>query len=337
LIVKHASGSYAIEFCSLAHALASQPGVIVTDKNVSAAWGAVFAERDQIVLPPGEETKSLDAYGRLVRDLAKQGTRRSDSLIALGGGVVGDLAGFAAASYMRGVSLVQIPTTLLAMVDSSVGGKVGIDLPEGKNLVGAFWPPVAVKIPLETLSTLPDRQFRNGKAEIWKYGFTLELGICDRLAKKPLMPDSPDLEDVIRRCLTLKAGVVQEDEHDRTGRRAVLNFGHTIGHAIERVTGYTGLLHGEAISIGMVAEAKLGEALGLTRSGTAEQIRSWLEADGLPVTFPGLGNASIIAAMRVDKKAESPGLAFSLVTELGRCKLVPGLAEDEVAAILRTL
>lgn len=337
MIIKHANGSYPIEFCSLSHALAAHPGLVVTDRNVDAAWSTVLGDRGRIVMPAGEETKSLDSYGKLVRDLAKHGQRRSDSVVAVGGGVIGDLAGFAAATYMRGVQVAQIPTTLLAMVDSAVGGKVGIDLPEGKNLVGAFWPPIAVKIPLETLSTLPERQFRNGRAEIWKYGCVLEPQICEKLARKTLAPDSPDLEDVIRRCLTLKSDLVQEDEHDRTGKRAILNFGHTVGHAIERLTGYTGLLHGEAISIGMVVEAKLGEALGLTKPGTAHEIRAWLESDGLPVSFPGLGSPAILSAMQLDKKAEGQGLAFSLVTELGRCKLVTGLAEDEVAAILRTL
>lgn len=337
MTIHHSNGSYPVEFCSLSHALAMNGGLIVTDRNVESNWGAALGDRTRIVVTPGEESKSLEGYGKLVRDIARHGLRRSETLVALGGGVIGDLAGFAAASYMRGVSLVQIPTTLLAMVDSSVGGKVGIDLPEGKNLAGAFWPPTAVLVPLETLATLPERQFRNGKAEIWKYGFALEAALCEKLGRSPLTPESRDLEEVIRRCITLKAGIVQEDEHDKTGRRAILNFGHTVGHAIERVTGYSGLLHGEAISIGMVVEAQLGEALGLTKPGTASQIRAWLDQDGLPTHFPGLGSPAFVAAMRLDKKAETPGLAFSLVTELGRCKLVTGLAEDEVAAILRTL
>ncbi len=337
MIIHHSRGSYPVEFTTMKAALSEPSGLIVTDHNVEVAWSPAFGSTARIVLPPGEETKSLEHYGHLVRDLAHRGVRRSDSIMAVGGGVVGDLAGFAAATYMRGISYTQVPTTLLAMVDSAVGGKVGIDLPEGKNLAGAFWPPTAVKMPLDSLRTLPDRHFRNGLAEVWKYGFILDPLLCETLAKKTLHADSPELESVIHRCVTLKSGIVQEDEHDRLGRRAMLNFGHTVGHALEKVTGYVGLLHGEAIAIGMVVEAKLGEALGLTRKGIADSIRTWLHQDGLPVSFPHVGSPQVIAAMRGDKKVERAGLAFSFVTEVGRCKLVDGIAEAEVAAILSEL
>lgn len=336
MIVRHGSGSYAVEFTTMADAMEAQSSLVITDRNVDHAWSSVI-RAPKIVVPPGEETKSLEHYSRLVRDLAARGLKRSGSLVALGGGVVGDLVGFVASTYMRGIPFVQIPTTLLAMVDSSVGGKVGIDLPEGKNLVGAFWPPKVVKIPLDALTTLPARQFRNGMAEVWKYGFILEPGLCDRLARKPLTNESSELEVVISRCVQLKAEIVQEDEHDRTGRRAILNFGHTVGHAIETVTGYSGVLHGEAVAIGMVVESRIGERLGLTKAGTADRIEAFLRADGLPTTFPNLGADNLMAAMRGDKKAETDGLAFSLVTELGRCKLVTGIAEADVSAILRSL
>ncbi len=335
MIVRHSQGSYPITFTTMAAAIKPDEGQVITDRNVAAAWPHLL--KDAVHIAPGESSKALEPYGKLLRSLAADNIKRNGGLLAVGGGVVGDLVGFVAATYMRGIPYVQVPTSLLAMVDSSVGGKVGIDLPEGKNLVGAFWPPTAVRVPIDALQTLPDRQFKNGMAEVWKYGFILEPGLCDRLARTALSPDSADIEDIIARCITLKAGVVQEDEYDRLGRRAVLNFGHTIGHAIERETGYAKVLHGEAIAIGMVAEAKLGEALGTTKKGVGDRIAAWLKEDGLPTTFPNLGGERMIAAMRLDKKAEGEGLAFSLLTDLGRCKLVTGVAETEVAAILRSI
>ncbi len=334
MTVRHGSGSYVVSFTTMQEALAQPEGKVITDRNVASAWPSLLSGTAVTQIAPGESAKALEQYGKLLRSLAAENLKRSETIVAVGGGVIGDLVGFVAATYMRGLRYVQVPTTLLAMVDSSVGGKVGIDLPEGKNLVGAFWPPTAVKVPLDALKTLPQRQFRNGMAEVWKYGFILEPGLCDRLARHPLRPESADLEEMIARCITLKAGIVQEDEHDLKGRRAILNFGHTVGHAIETETGYSSVLHGEAVAIGMVAEAKLGEALGLTPPGVSKRICDWLHADGLPTSFPNLGGACLIKAMRRDKKAEGEGLAFSLLTDLGRCKLVTGVAEAEVASIL---
>jgi 3-dehydroquinate synthase len=314
-------------------ALGGSDGLVITDRNVADAWPTVL--RDSIQISPGESAKALEPYGGLLRTLAQRKVQRSDRLVAVGGGVIGDLVGFVAASYMRGIRYTQVPTTLLAMVDSSVGGKVGIDLPEGKNLVGAFWPPSAVLVPLDALRTLSDRHFRNGMAEVWKYAFILEPGLCDKLARAPLTFASTELETIIARCITLKAGIVQDDEHDLKGRRAILNFGHTVGHAIEKETGYASVLHGEAIAIGMVAEAKLGEALGITPRGTSDRISRYLSADGLPVAFPNLAGPRMIEAMRLDKKVEGDGLAFSLLTDMGRCKLVTGVAESDVEAILK--
>jgi 3-dehydroquinate synthase len=253
--------------------------------------------------------------------------------VALGGGVVGDLAGFVAATYMRGVPLVQIPTSLLAQVDSSVGGKVGIDLPEGKNMVGAFYPPERVSICTETLDTLSQREFDNGMAEVWKAGFILDRSLVDRLVAKSLTRD-----EMVQRCIEIKRQVVEADEFETNGERAKLNFGHTVGHAVEKLTGYGPVLHGEAISIGMVIEARLGEAIGLSEPGTHDAVEECLGSQGLPTTSLVLRNIDmLIETMRRDKKASGGRLAFSLLTHIGGCKLVEDVPESDVRKVLARL
>ncbi|MCZ7580003.1 MAG: 3-dehydroquinate synthase [Fimbriimonadaceae bacterium] len=233
-------------------------------------------------MPPGEPTKSVAMLERVARWLAQSGATRRSKVVAFGGGVIGDLAGLAAATYMRGVELIQVPTTLLAQVDSSVGGKVGIDLPEGKNLVGAFHAPTAVWIPPEALMTLPKREFINGAAEVWKYAFAVDSALLSSLESHPLVPESSKLKEVIARCIDLKRQIVEQDERDERGIRAVLNFGHTIGHALERASNYESLLHGEAIAIGMAVEARIGEELELSPTGIADQIDRGLSGQGFP-------------------------------------------------------
>ncbi len=305
--------------------------VIITDGNVWSAWGSAFSGERVLVLPPGEQSKSMRTYDEALRWVASSGASRRSAIVAFGGGVIGDLAGFVAASYLRGVPLVQLPTTLLAQVDSSVGGKVGIDLPEGKNLVGAFWPPTAVSICLETLRTLDHRQLNNGLAEVWKYGFIMDPGLLELLP-----PETERLESIVKRCIELKARIVQEDEFETLGLRAILNFGHTLGHAIEQITGYGPILHGEAIAIGMAFEARLGERLGITRTGVAESVRQGLVSQGLPTDSDCLERADdLVAAMRRDKKASASGLAFSLLPEIGECKLIRDVPENEVRACLK--
>nr|MCU0315325.1 3-dehydroquinate synthase [Fimbriimonadaceae bacterium] len=263
-------------------------------------------------------------------------TRRDSTLFALGGGVIGDLAGFAAASYMRGIKLIMVPTSLLAMVDSSVGGKVGIDLPEGKNLVGAFYPPKEVRVAPTALATLPERHWFNGMAEVWKYGFIMDPLLLQSLRKGGLSKQSEEISWLIMRCIENKAKVVQEDEFETTGKRATLNFGHTIGHAIEKVLGYKDLLHGEAISIGMVEEAKLGERLGMTPKGLSHQVAQDLSSSALPIRLPdGLDAEEIVKAMRLDKKTDHQGLTFCMVTGEGTCTIVKGLTEETVLQSLR--
>ncbi len=323
MTICHSGGSYDVILTVLEDALARLPEdcVILTDENV-AAFAPLPREVPILVLPPGEATKSLYWFGESLGWLAKQGASRRTTVVALGGGVVGDLAGFVAAAYMRGVPLLQIPTTLLAMVDSSVGGKVAIDLADGKNLAGAFWPPIEVRIPLDALDRLPPRQRINGMAEVLKYGFIMDAPLLDA----PL--------DVMR-CIALKAQVVEEDEYETTGRRAILNFGHTVGHAIERLTGYGPVLHGEAIAIGMALEAELGESLGITQGGTALQVCEMLTRHGLPTRHGTTRDVEpMLAAMRGDKKAVGGRLAFSLLDRVGSCKLVADVPEAEVRRVL---
>jgi len=325
MTITHARGSYLIEFAFDPERL-PQDRIILTDENLHRLYGEKFGFVDAIVVAHGESSKSLEVYSQVVRELAKRRASRKTTLVAFGGGVVGDLGGFVAATYMRGVPFVQVPTSLLAMVDSSVGGKVGIDLPEGKNLVGAFWPPQAVYIDLAFLHTLPAREVNAGMAEVWKYGYILDRNLLDRLEDSKAAD-----EDTIRRCIELKAQVVEMDEFETNGERAKLNFGHTIGHAVEASMAYEGMLHGEAIAIGMVAEARLGEHLGFTEPGTAKTVRGQLERQGLPTQIPPqLDAEQLLVAMYRDKKATGGKLAFSLVPRLGECKLIPDVPESAV-------
>lgn len=333
--VKSSTGSYSIEFSPLAAiATTLQPNsFVITDRNVWTHWGAALGHLPSLILEPGEQSKNLASAENCCSWLAGQGAVRSSTVVAFGGGVVGDLAGFVAATYMRGVQLIQVPTTLLAMVDSSVGGKVGVDLPEGKNLVGAFYPPESVLIPVETLGTLPPREFTNGMAEVCKYGAIMDSELFVELSSG-VRPDQ--MKNLIQTCISHKAGVVEEDEFETTGRRAILNFGHTVGHALEKVTGYKDLLHGEAISIGMVVESRLGEMIGRTKPGTTEQLRACLESNGLPTELPPVEEQELVAAMKLDKKALPGQMSFSLLTHIGGCKLCTGVPEEAVLAALKS-
>lgn len=333
--VKHARGTYPVEFGSwaeLGSAIPSKSAVLV-DSNVLAHWGPKLPETAvRIVIPSGEASKSHEMYAHVAEELARHRVTRDTAIVGIGGGVVGDLAGFLAATYMRGVPFVQVPTTLLAMVDSSVGGKVGIDLAGGKNLLGAFYPPVRVFAPMESLSTLPERHLRNGMAEVWKYGYVLDAEFLVHLRSSK----ARDWKAIASRCVRIKEDVVAKDEFDRDGLRAVLNFGHTVGHALETLTGYGPLLHGEAIAVGMVVEARLGTALDMTPPGTAEKIEEDLRGEGLPTSHDALSQAgALLELMAVDKKVEGKGLAFSLLTRMGACKLVTGVPAEAVRDALR--
>lgn len=315
--------------------LVPENAVVITDQNVAKHWGHITNPRQTLVLPAGESTKSFSNYQAAVDWVASIGVKRSTPIVAFGGGVIGDLAGFVAASYMRGVPLIQIPTTLLAQVDSSVGGKVGIDLPQGKNLLGAFYHPQSILIATDTLKTLDPRQVKNGLAEVWKYGFILDASLVDLLTAA-IDALEPAIDDIVMRCIKLKEQVVLEDEFDLNGRRAILNFGHTIGHALEAMQNYAGLLHGEAVAVGMVIETRIGEVLGVTPKGTEERIRHLLEVSDLPVDCIDLAKTDVlIEYMSRDKKATATGLSFSLLEAVGRCKLVENVPVSAVREALQ--
>ena len=286
-------------------------------------------------VPPGESSKSLEQVERLCRLAADAGVRRADAVVALGGGVVGDLAGFVAASYQRGVRLVHVPTTLLAMVDSAIGGKTGVDLPEGKNYVGAIWQPEMVVMDTEVLATLPPRQLACGFAEVVKYGLLDSPGLFDVVDEWPPLPGPPDaLAALIRRCVDHKLAVVAADERE-TGVRASLNLGHTVGHGIEAAAGYDLYHHGEAISLGLLAALRLSERYAGLDPQWRVRTAALLERHGLPVRLdPSVATADVLAAMGRDKKAEAGTLNMVMIGRPGdlRLRMTPDHA-DVVAAI----
>jgi 3-dehydroquinate synthase len=289
-------------------------------------------------VPEGEEAKSLAVYGTLLRQLATQEAHRDDVVVGLGGGAVGDLAGFVAATYMRGVPLVQVPTTLTAQVDAAIGGKTAVNLPEGKNLVGAFYQPRAVLADVGALSSLPDREFRSGLAEVAKYALTVDAELLSLVETDPsrlLARDPGVLEDVVARCVRAKAATVAEDERD-AGARLVLNYGHTLGHALERLDEFSGRSHGEAIALGMVFAARLAEALGMAPDGlTARHVRL-LSSLGLQVDGPLPEIAAIGEAIRLDKKYRG-GVRFVLLREVGRPTVVERVPEELVLSVLEQM
>jgi 3-dehydroquinate synthase len=279
----------------------------------------------------------------LWRELLELGADRKTVVVALGGGVVGDLAGFVAATYARGLGLLQIPTTLLAQVDSSVGGKVGINLPDAKNMVGAFWQPIGVLIDIDTLATLPRREYVSGLAEVVKYGVILDadfFGELETNAAAISARQSDMLARVVARCCRLKADVVEADERETgCGRpelnRAVLNYGHTFAHALETTSGYGRWLHGEAVSIGMMCAARLARRLGRVDDRFVGRQRELLMALGLPVETPDSDAELLLAAMARDKKSEHGQLRFVLPERLGKVELVGGVSPDDVRSALR--
>ena len=317
---------------------------VVTDANVGpryakaavASLKAAGFEPIVCTVKAGETSKSLKVVGALYDQFATHRLERKSFVVALGGGVVGDLAGFVAASYLRGIPFVQVPTTLLAQVDSSVGGKVGVNLKAGKNLVGAFHQPRLVLCDLDTLRTLPKREFRAGLAEVIKYGVIHDEPLFRRLEAqlpKLLKLDPKTLAEVVARCCEIKAEVVGQDETE-TGLRAILNFGHTIGHAIENTAGYGKYLHGEAISIGQVAAAHLSKELLQLSGESVERIRQLFVAAGLPVTIRlnAVQTRRLFEAMKLDKKVSAGEIKFVLAEQLGKvrwgCQVPEGLIRE---------
>lgn len=306
---------------------------VVTDtairQTIPQYFSGVFEGIPTIEIPPGETSKSLSEFGRILDFFASNGLDRGGVAIAFGGGVVGDLTGFAAASWLRGVRFIQVPTTLLSMVDSSVGGKTGINIDSGKNLVGAFHQPISVYEDLDLLASLSPREFAAGMAEVVKYGMLGDSELFDMLEASPLLdPRDERLAGVVKRNCQLKADVVNADERELAGSdgRALLNLGHTFGHAIENVSGYGDYLHGEAVSVGFVAAANLSRRLGYIDSSQVDRISNTLEAHGLPVKLKSpLKKENLLSAMRKDKKVRAGRLRFVVLHRIGEA-----VTEDEV-------
>jgi len=290
----------------------------------------------EVVIPDGEQSKSWQTLNRLFDQLLKARCGRDALVIALGGGVVGDLAGFAAAIYQRGVPFIQVPTTLLAQVDSSVGGKTAINHALGKNMIGAFHQPVAVISDVATLDTLPERELRSGLAEVIKHGFALDASFVDWLesnVEKILRRDHGALAHAIRRSCELKARIVAADERE-AGERALLNFGHTFGHAIEAGTGYGTWLHGEAVAAGMVMAAELSALMGQLKKNEVSRVRALVKRAGLPVNGPALAPERMLELMALDKKAAKGKTRFVLLESLGRAALRSDIDEKAVRAAI---
>jgi 3-dehydroquinate synthase len=319
---------------------------IITDPNVGRHFGKVTQgaleaagfQTTLITIPAGEKSKSLKYVGECYDAMAKQRLERKSFVVALGGGVVGDLAGFVAASYLRGIPFVQIPTTLLAQVDSSVGGKTGINLKAGKNLVGAFHQPRLVICDLATLDTLPDRELRSGLAEVVKYGIIYDAPFFRRLEKQidsALARDPNVLARIVARCCEIKADVVSQDETE-SGLRAILNFGHTVGHALEAISGYGKYLHGEAISIGQVYAARLSQKVLGFPATEVERVRSLFERAGLPteVKLSAAQKQKVLAAMKLDKKVSAGEIKFVLARKIGQVEFGQKIPESDVASLL---
>ncbi|HET8579350.1 MAG TPA: 3-dehydroquinate synthase [Methylomirabilota bacterium] len=327
-----------------------QPGrkvALMSDAGILGLHGAPVRrslveagfEVTEILVPEGERAKTLDVARAGWDRLVDAGFDRTSTVVALGGGAVGDLAGFVAATYMRGTNLVQVPTTLLAQVDASIGGKTAIDHPRAKNLIGAFHQPRLVITDPAVLASLPEREFRSGLAEVIKHGIVLDAGyfrdVEDHMTEV-LRRDLPTLERIVAGSCRIKASVVERDEQEAE-LRAVLNYGHTIGHALEAITGYKRWAHGEAISLGIVAEARLAEKLGLASAETAERQRRLLERAGLPVSGTAVMPNAVVEALARDKKARDGRVPFVLAPEIGSFRLVFDVPQSAVLEVLDRL
>ena len=301
--------------------------VIITDENVDVFYGQLVEQSlvdvgffvDKIVFPYGEKTKTIGNAIILYNKMLVAGISRKDLMITLGGGVIGDLGGFVAATYLRGINFIQVPTSLLAQIDSSIGGKVGIDLPAGKNLVGAFHQPKAVFIDSSIINTLPTKFFIDGIGEAVKYGAIFDKDLFELIKKNRYIKENfnfLDMDELIKRCCFWKKTTIEEDEKE-VGRRALLNFGHTFAHCIEKVEGYKGYTHGEAVAIGMCTITKGSEALGLTKQGTYDSLKELIISLGLPNAFPIEKKESVLEVLWYDKKVVGSHINLILLKEIG--------------------
>jgi 3-dehydroquinate synthase len=343
--VRHALGSYPVyvepgALGRLPELIARHvPGrrlALLTDTNVRLLpphWGVTLPAVDvELVVPAGEASKSRERWAELSDTLLNRRLGRDTALVLLGGGVVGDLGGFVAATYLRGVPYVQVPTTLLAMLDASVGGKTAVDTPHGKNLIGAFHPPAAVIADPRVLITLPETHFRGGLAEAVKHGLIADRTYFEwiRASVGAIGSREPEtLATLVHRSVEIKAAVVSEDERE-AGRRAILNAGHTVAHALEQASGYA-LAHGEAVAIGLATECRLAESIGLAEPGVAQAVTELLDELGLPTTLPGLSVDRVLEAMGTDKKNRGSRIRFALPVTIGA--MAPG--EGWTVAVLK--
>ena len=319
-------------------------GVIITDTNVGPLYAAALQqalrtggiETEIVDVPAGEPSKSLRQASRLFEHLPSLKLDRRSFVIALGGGVVGDLAGFVAATYLRGIAFVQVPTTLLALVDSSVGGKVGVNLPQGKNLVGAFYQPRLVLADIAALQSLPERELRAGFAEVIKHGAIRDAKFfawLEREYQRVLRREPDVVAHAVRRCCEIKADVVSEDERE-SGLRAILNFGHTMGHAMEALVEYEGLLHGEAISMGMCFAGKLSVKRAGLSEAESERLWALLKASGLPTRPTERFDMNrLFEAMRLDKKARNGKVRFVLLKRLGEAVVSDAVTDADIEEV----
>ncbi|MEC8219824.1 MAG: 3-dehydroquinate synthase [Verrucomicrobiota bacterium] len=355
LIVQLAERSYPIHFSDVAERLkadisnlrASGHSVrVISDAGVLKAHPEYltqvgFEDGEILSLPAGEATKSIEFFSQALSHLASTASNRDCALFAFGGGVIGDLTGYVAASYLRGIDFYQIPSTLLSMVDSSVGGKTGINLPEGKNLVGAFWQPKAVYIDTALLQTLSPREFAAGMAEVIKYGMLADIELFkDLVALKGLNANSPELSAFVRRCCAIKAQIVADDEKETaaSGGRALLNLGHSFAHAIENVAGYGQYLHGEAVAIGLVMATRLSAAIGQLSESDIMQVEELIKKFELPIRLnQALKIGELMAAMQRDKKNRGGQLRFVTVTSLGITATTENLDSNTIEELWQTV
>lgn len=321
----------------------SGKAVVITDTTVGAIYADVVNETlantefdvTFLEVPPGEEQKTLETAGRLYQELSGAYAERTTPIVALGGGVIGDLAGFVAATYMRGVPLLQVPTTLLAQVDSSVGGKTAVDHGKMKNMIGAFYQPSLVVADIDTLQTLPEAELSNGMAEVIKSAAIRNRNLFNYLdinMKKARELHPVVLEDIVLETLRIKAEVVGQDEKE-TGLRRILNYGHTIGHAVESVSGFK-VKHGQAVAIGMVAAGRISCLLDLLSDSDASRLEDVIESAGLPTRMPGLKRAEIMQAMRYDKKVEQDKIRFVLLKSIGDAFVTDDVDFDIVEEVI---
>lgn len=320
---------------------------VVADASVFSLYGQTVMNSlrqagfgvQSFAVPPGEASKTADTASRIYDWLVDGRAERRDVVVALGGGVITDMAGFVAGTFLRGLSLVQVPTSLIAMTDAAVGGKTGVNHPSAKNLIGAFYQPRLVLADVRALSTLPPRELTSGWAEVIKHGLVLDPGLAaflEKKARKLLKLDPEAATEAVRRSVAVKARIVSEDEKEQ-GRRILLNYGHTIGHGLEAATGYTRFLHGEAVSVGMVGAAMVGRALGILPPEAVEQHRKVLKTFGLPVSCAAVRPQSVLAAMELDKKVKGKAVRWVLLEGIGRPAVREDVPGEVVAGVLEEL